>query len=340
MTQAWAIFYDAYRSLNAKKMFWIVLILSGLIVASFGAIGINKDGLKIFFWQLDNDIVNTEFVSPAMFYKTIFVTFGISIWLAWLATILALISTAGIFPDLISSGSIDLVVSKPIGRLRLFLLQYAAGLLFVTLQVTLFTTAGFLVIGLRGGVWEPGLFVAVPLVVCLFSYLFGMCVFLGVLTRSTVASLLLTLLFWFVIWGVGRAEKTLLMFTTMQQQGIEWEDLQQEQRESPGDGSSEETFDEKEDDSRMLEIAHDIVYGVKTVLPKTDETAKLLERSVISMAELNGQNSGHEAKNRQLGMEIEKALRGRSIAWVVGTSLGFELFFVACAAWIFCRRDF
>jgi len=25
---------------------------------------------------------------------------------------------------------------------------------------------------------------------------------------------------------------------------------------------------------------------------------------------------------------------------VLGTSLGFELFFLAWAAWIFCRRDF
>ena len=33
MTQTLAIFYDAYRCLNAKKMFWIVLGLSLLVVA-------------------------------------------------------------------------------------------------------------------------------------------------------------------------------------------------------------------------------------------------------------------------------------------------------------------
>ena len=156
-----------------------------------------------------------SFISPAVFYKQMFVYGGIGFWLSWLATILALISTAGIFPDLISSGVIDLFVSKPIGRLRLFVTEYAAGLLFVTLQVTIFSLGSFLVIGLRGGVWEPGLFVAVPVVVCFFSYLFSVCTLLGILTRSTVAALLLTLLFWLFVYGTGAAEQNVLMFETM-----------------------------------------------------------------------------------------------------------------------------
>ena len=31
MTQTCAIFLEAYRSLNSKKLFWLVLILSGLV---------------------------------------------------------------------------------------------------------------------------------------------------------------------------------------------------------------------------------------------------------------------------------------------------------------------
>ena len=176
--------------------------------------GIDDHGIKILFWQFDS-FVNTRFISPAVFYKQMFVYGGIGFWLSWLATILALISTAGIFPDLISSGVIDLFVSKPIGRLRLFLTQYAAGLLFVTLQVALFSLGSFLVIGLRGGVWEPGLLVAVPVVVCFFSYLFSVCALLGILTRSTVAALLLTLVFWFLVYGIAAGEQNVLLFETL-----------------------------------------------------------------------------------------------------------------------------
>src|SRR5205085_9269224 len=97
---------------------------------------------------------------------------GVGIWLTFAALILAIVSTASLFPDLITGGAIDLYLSKPISRLRLILTKYATGLLFVALQVLVFCAASFLVIGLRGGVWEPRLFLAVPIVLCFFSYLF------------------------------------------------------------------------------------------------------------------------------------------------------------------------
>jgi ABC-type transport system involved in multi-copper enzyme maturation permease subunit len=364
MTQTGAIFLDAYRSLNAKRMFWIVLVLSGLVVVAFAFMGINERGMTIAFWQFDSQFLNSQNISPALLYKWLFVSIGISVWLSWIATILALVSTAGMFPDLINGGSIALLVSKPIGRLRLFATQYAAGLLFVTLQVTIFSLVSFLVIGLRGGVWEPGLFIAVPLVVCFFSYLFSICVLLGLLTRSTLAALLLTLLFWFMVWGLGVSENTLLLFRTMGEQGVTMQDIQQVQEASrkaekpsenetepdaaPGPTSEKAASPEKEDTGeeteakeapRSLVLAHNIVYGVKTVLPKTSETIDLLERSLISMAELPEQPDQDERQAR-LGREMVETIRSRSVAWVVGTSLGFELVVLCWAALIFCRRDF
>ena len=216
MNQTAAIFLDAYRRLNANKLFWLTLAISGLVVIAFACVGINDQGIKLLFWQFDNSSFNSKVLPPADFYKLMFVSGGIGFWLSWLATILALISTAGVFPDLISNGAIDLFVCRPLSRLRLFATEYAAGLLFVTLQVSVFTLASFLVIGVRGGAWDPGLFVAVPVMVCFFSYLFAVCVLLGILTRSTVAALLLTLLFWFLIYAVGAAEQSLLMIQTME----------------------------------------------------------------------------------------------------------------------------
>ena len=67
--------------------------------------------------------MNSSVFPAGEFYKRLFVSIGIEIWLAWIALILALASTAGIFPDLMTAGSIDLFVSKPIGRLRLFLTE-------------------------------------------------------------------------------------------------------------------------------------------------------------------------------------------------------------------------
>jgi ABC-type transport system involved in multi-copper enzyme maturation permease subunit len=350
-----------------------------LVVVAVACIGINEKGLKIAFWQLDNNVFNTKQTPPEQFYKMIFTYVGISIWLSWLATILAVISTAGIFPDLLTSGSIDLFVSKPISRLRLFITEYAAGLLFVALQVTVFSAACFLVIGLRGGVWEPGLFLAVPILVCFFSYLFSVSTLLGVVTRSTVAALLLTLLFWFFVWAVGTTESSLLMFKTMHERGVDFASVQAEANankqktadkpktldtpERPAEAqpadkpktpdilerpAEAQPADKSKTDaagdsngSRALDIAHRIVYGVKTVLPKTTETIALLERSLMRFAKLPQQPQGPQTEKMQAAqLEFVEIIHGRSIAWIVGTSLGFEVVVLFLAAVFFCRRDY
>ena len=209
--QTAAIFLDAYRELNSRRLFWFTLIISFLVVAAFAAVGINADGLTILWFQLDAPI-NSPLFPPDLFYRFLFTNLGVPWWLGWIATILALVSTAGIIPDMIASGSIEQTLSKPIGRVRLYLTKYASGLIFVALQVLAFSAASFLVLGLRGNVWEPKVFIAVPIVVLFFSYLFSICTLIGLLTRSTIASLLLTLLAWFAIFGLTTTEQTLLGF--------------------------------------------------------------------------------------------------------------------------------
>ncbi|MCH8343380.1 MAG: ABC transporter permease [Planctomycetes bacterium] len=374
MMQTVAIFLDAYRELNARKLFWITLILSGVVVVSFALIGINEQGLRLIMWDVPVPFLNTTVMSEETFYKTLFVELGIGFWLAWLATILALISTASIFPEFISSGSIDLVLSKPIGRLRLFLTKYATGLLFVGLQVAIFSVASFLVLGLKGGAWEPGILLAVPLVVVFFSYLFSICVLLGLATRSTIAALLLTLLIWFLIFSVHATESGILAFKLLTEQkvtalesrissyegtlqGLGKDANEPSQRRAASirhrleDRRSEVT--DTKATLRKIEIAHRAALGVKTVLPKTTETIALLERWLIDLAELpapaNNDDSTIERlaesgaftpDPEQLQLDAVEAIRGRSVGWVLGTSLAFEAGLLALAGGLFCRRDY
>ena len=148
LRQTAALFLDAYRELSARKLFWLVLILSGLVVAVFGAVGLNDKGIQFGprQWTVPSDVVNTNFIAPQLFYKFVFASIGVPIWLGWIASILAVVSTASIFPDFVAGGSIELLLSKPIGRVRLFFTKFATGLLFVVLQVSVFALACFLVI--------------------------------------------------------------------------------------------------------------------------------------------------------------------------------------------------
>jgi ABC-type transport system involved in multi-copper enzyme maturation permease subunit len=207
--QTTAIFVDAYRELNAKKLFWIVLAISAVVMIAFAGFKAEDHSLSYFGIALPD-----WGIPPRAFYKSLFTSFIIGLWLTWAATIKALISTASIFPEFISGGSIDLFLSKPISRLRLFITKYMSGLLFVILQVTLVCGLGFLILGFRGGGWYPQIFWGIPIVTCFFSYLFSVCVLFGIVTRSALTALPLTIIFWFACWGVSTAEVLFLQFET------------------------------------------------------------------------------------------------------------------------------
>ena len=198
-----------------------MLGLTLVAVVVFALLGINEKGMTFAVWTFEVPGLNSNLISEGTFYKMYFVNLGIGIWLAWIATILALVSTASVMPDFVSSGSIELALSKPIGRLRLFLTKYVAALLFVVLQVAVFALGSFLVIGIRGGAWLPTVFLAIPIVTVFFSYLYCICALLGLITRSSVASLLLTILIWFVLFLLQQAETGLVGFKSIQEVQLE-----------------------------------------------------------------------------------------------------------------------
>lgn len=384
MIQTWAMLVDAYRELNAKRLFWITLVLSGLVVAAFASVGLTPTGLQVLWFDIPVKVFNSTIIEPATFYKLVFANLGIKFWLAWGATILALISTAGIFPDFVSSGSIELTLSKPISRLRLYLTKYLTGLLFVTLQVGVFSLAAFMVIGIRGGAWLPGLFWAVPIIVLFFSYLFSICALVGLMTRSTIAALLVTVLAWLLFFGLHATDTVFVSLrenSTLRAQTLERriERLEKsaserviEKRQDAADDGVEvsKAVTPAEIDAQNPRLAEQrtklenervqtarwakwsrIFYAIKTPLPKTRETIDVLERVLITEAEMArfrpddeettlGEADDVRVNHREINTAIAGEFRGRSLGWILGTSAAFEAFILAIGAWIFCRRDF
>jgi hypothetical protein len=318
MTKTIALLLDSYRELNSKKLFWVALALSAVVVILFGSLGLDGQTITFFGWHTPWHDPMLAFVSLATFYKQRFVTLGVQLWLSSLASILALVSTAGIFPDLIAGGSIDLYLCKPISRLGLFTVKFCGGLLFVTLQVSVFCIASFILLGVRGKTWEPGIFITIPLVVLMFSYLFAVCVLLGVLTRSTIASLMLTILFWGIIFIMQVSEQGFLMGETLNQRQAQRIDHQiaateAEMRTLPGDAATHPTdqpvtaasagswftrlfaksthsraelqaqLDSLHEQRRRtpdgrFATAHEIAFAFYAVLPKTMGTINLVEQ--------------------------------------------------------------
>ena len=329
MIQTWALLLDAYRELNAKRLFWFVLALTALVVLAFACVGLNQRGVQVLWWTFDSAVINTSYVPASMFYKLMFDALGIKFWLTWAATILALVSTAAIIPDFIASGAIELTLSKPIGRLRLLYTKFATGLLFVGLQVSVFTVACFFILGIRGESWEPAIFLAIPLVLLFFSYLFSICLLAGLITRSTIASLLLTLLAWVFFWACGTADQITLVGLSENGNRIQMlerkirkqesntrkllrdqatkegkepprvEDMTPEMLDNNNPalvGTRTELSDLRKS-RETWEYSQKLVLGVKAFVPKTAETIDLLQRVLVTTTELQSKvsNASDEA---------------------------------------------
>ncbi|MFI4860559.1 MAG: ABC transporter permease [Phycisphaerales bacterium JB063] len=377
MTQTLALLLDAYRELNAKKMFWISLIISALIMLAIAALGVHERGVSILWFEIDlwepGELGMSIDQFRPEFYESIFSFVGITVWLTWAAIILAIVSTASMFPDLMSSGSIDTLLSKPIGRFRLFMTKYLLGLGFVALQVLVFSVAGFLVIGIRAGHWEPRIFLAVPIVLAFFSYLYAISTLVGVYTRSTLAAILVTIIVWFGLFAVNYTDTILL-----QQQASAEVDLEQHQMgldyamtlsDAPDEGrggSERERYlrrwgvdlqpeiDRYTRSSERWSRWRWYIKLVKTPLPKTGETRALLGRALTPSEDIpeyefdpaDGPNQsigfmGIDGNAEAIALMTEKLQREqRPVWWVVITSLLFEVVVVGLAAWKFCRRDF
>lgn len=343
--QTLAIFLDAYRELNSRKLFWLTMLLSGLVVLIYAAIGIDKEGVTFLWFHLDFIPVTSESMPPELLYKQMFMNLGLKFWLSWIATILALVSTAGMIPEMVSGGSIEMLLSKPISRTRLFLTKYAAGLLFAALQVAVFSVACLLVIGIRGGVWEWKVLLAIPLVIVFFSYLFAFCALVGLITRSTIAALLLTMLFWFMLFIVNMGDGILLSLKSQAELQRDTYAKQVEQvrkstgrvilkqkraadKKVPDDyvptdkeimainpwfGSLIEKQEDAQQSIKDIEPWAKMVYAAKTALPKTSETISLLERSLYSINDLRSSQATEKTSEKDATSDAispdEKALQ-------------------------------
>ncbi len=342
ITQTIALFVDAYRELNAKKLFWITMALSSIVVVIYAGFGLNEKGLTFLWWQFDTPMFTSSLLPPAKFYIWTFAAFGVPIWLTWAQTVLALVSTASIFPDFMSAGSIELLLCRPIGRVRLLLTKYLTGLLFVAMQVLAFALACFLVIGFRGGTWEPRLFLAVPIVVLFFSYMFAVCALLGLVTRSSIAALLLTILLWTGLFILNRTHDGFL-------QAKIGADIRLARAEGAVERASEPTehqvraVEEAEIEAAAWAKWHKRLSIAKAVLPKTTETIELLNENLLTKADtdviLSALIGSDNGQDREVASRVDDIARERSLAWILGSSLAFEGAILALTCVYFVRRD-
>ena len=308
--QTAAMFVDAVRDLRAGRLFWVALIISAVLPLSLLVIGINESGLTVFGRTLETNALTSDQISLGRLYMLIFAILGVPLWLTWGATILAIVSTAGMIPQFLTSGTVEFSLAKPIGRFRLFLTKWSMGLLFAVAQVGVFCLTSFLVVWLRGGLFAPELLLAIPIVVSVFAYLFAICGLFGVITRSANTALMLTLVVWFALFVLGttegaflqqrvdreldllRAQERVEARERFARQELERRGVEAPYSEAQLDGANPMlpfAREQAANDQAAAEtwtVWHERIVTARTALPKTSETTDMLRRWVVSPDDL------------------------------------------------------
>jgi ABC-type transport system involved in multi-copper enzyme maturation permease subunit len=119
--------------------------------------------------------------------------------------LLALIWTAGFLPSFLEPGAVTVLLAKPAPRGSLLAGKFVGVVAFVAFQTTAFVALTWLALAVRTGDWDGRYFLCIPLLVLHFAVYYSFTVMLAVATRSTVACVFGTIVFWLICVGMNFA---------------------------------------------------------------------------------------------------------------------------------------
>jgi ABC-type transport system involved in multi-copper enzyme maturation permease subunit len=128
-----------------------------------------------------------------------------------LGTLLILVFTAGFMPEFLQPSAAAVLLAKPTPRWAIVVGKYLGVLVFVAFQATVFVGGTWVALGARTGIWLPAYLLCIPILVMHFAIIYSFSAFLAVYTRSTVACVLGSVLFWLVCCGMNYGRHAALM---------------------------------------------------------------------------------------------------------------------------------
>jgi len=194
MKNIWIIIKYTFREALAKKIMITFLILSALTIISFGlAFSLMGDATGIAGIDMTNQTTEqsaAEIISTGVR----FLEYGFVATLFVIGLFLSIFSTAGLVPDLLKKGNIDLFLSKPISKFELLGGKYLGGLAIVFVNIVFLVGSIWLMVGLKFSFWETSFLLSIGSITFVFATLYALMTLLGILTKSPVLPIIISFL--------------------------------------------------------------------------------------------------------------------------------------------------
>ncbi|MFA5010319.1 MAG: ABC transporter permease subunit [Ignavibacteria bacterium] len=110
-----------------------------------------------------------------------------------------LIITSSFIPDMLKKGHIDLLLSKPISRTKIIIGHFLAATLIVLIAFTFLMGAIWILVSSKTGFWNPSFLYSILWFTLIFSVLYSAVMLIGILSRSTILTIIINMLLFFPV---------------------------------------------------------------------------------------------------------------------------------------------
>ncbi|MEZ6135946.1 MAG: ABC transporter permease [Pirellulaceae bacterium] len=137
------------------------------------------------------------------FFEPVLLSIIIKLGLGVVAVFVGLIVTSSIIPDTFRTGSLHLLLSKPISRVWLFLSKFLGGCIFVFVNISFFLIGLYFIAGWRLDIWNVGLLGCIPLLMFVFVIFYSVSSLTGLIWGNPIISVVCCMIFWMFCFGLG-----------------------------------------------------------------------------------------------------------------------------------------
>ncbi len=190
---------EVFREAAARWTLVAYFALSSLFILLF-AVAVNLDvvdgalaGAKIFGQQVHMGRQSVDLDRLVLGFES-----GFAGFLYVVGTFLAIFATAHLVPRLMEKGTVDLYLSRPVGRVPLLLSRYLGGVLLAASNVVYLLGAMWLLVIVKTRLVHPRFLLAAGIILFGIAALLAFAFLVGTLTSSTAVSIMATFAVFFL----------------------------------------------------------------------------------------------------------------------------------------------
>jgi ABC-type transport system involved in multi-copper enzyme maturation permease subunit len=207
MLKIYALIRETFLEALSKKILVGFLVIATLALAALGAYCLS-DGFREAIRQLQPSVDDPSGIALREKVRSIYSGIGNFYYAA--AILLAIFITSEIVPSMMEKGVIDLLLSKPLGRVTLLFGKVLGGLVVVVALLGYFTLGAWLIVSIATGIWAGSFLWSLLPILLSFMSLYALMVFVGLLTRSGTLGMILSYLFFAILSALLYSREELL----------------------------------------------------------------------------------------------------------------------------------